>query len=87
MLARDLAAATIVYADLNAATTAHAALNIDNLSTVNVEFRDNAAEKVVVYSATLAGEDMNAVAKVVRRQLLVDMNNLTAQLTALDVTV
>lgn len=85
MRAEDLAEALALYSQLSEVKTVREGLAIENLSKVKVEFKDNSPEKNTIYSDSLAGEDLNDVAKVVRRQLLVDINNLTIQLEQLGV--
>jgi hypothetical protein len=83
--ASDLEVALSTYRDWVDITAIRNKLTVDQLSTVRVVFKDNTPEENVVYSANLSGNDLNDVAKVVRRQLLIDINNLAAQLDTLQV--
>ena len=83
--ASQLALALSTYKDWIDITTIRDKLTVENVSTVEVIFRDNTPQKSIIYSSSLTENDMVDVAKVVRRQLLIDINNLTIQLDNLGV--
>lgn len=83
--ASDLAVAFSTYKDWVNIKTIRDSLVIEVVGDVSLVFHDKTPEKKVLYSATLTENDLNEVAKVVRRQLLVDLNNLEIQLDALGV--
>lgn len=85
MQASDLAQALALYQQLTSTIETRNAVHIDNLSSCRIKFRDSTPEASEVYTIDLAGEDLNDVTKVVRRQLLVDINQLTVQLEQLGV--
>ena len=83
--ASQLALALSTYKDWVDITTIRDKLTVENVSTVEVIFRDNTPQKSIIYSSSLTENDMVDVAKVVRRQLLIDINNLAIQLDNLGV--
>ena len=83
--ASQLALALSTYKDWIDITTIRDKLTVENVSTVEVIFRDNTPQKSIIYSSSLTENDMVDVAKVVRRQLLIDINNLAVQLDNLGV--
>lgn len=83
--ASQLALALSTYKDWTDITTIRDKLTVENVSTVEVIFRDNTPQKAIIYSSSLTENDMVDVAKVVRRQLLIDINNLAVQLDNLGV--
>lgn len=83
--ASQLALALSTYKDWIDITTIRDKLTVENVSTVEVIFRDNTPQKSIIYSSSLTENDMVDVAKVVRRQLLIDINNLAIQLDNLGV--
>lgn len=85
MQASDLAQALSVYETLVRTKDIRDAVFIDKLSSVQLKFKSNEQPNNVVYAVELSGEDLNDVTKVVRRQLLVEINQLTTQLQQLGV--
>lgn len=85
MQASDLAQALSVYETLVRTQDIRNAVFIDKLSSVQLKFKSNTQPNNVVYAVELSGEDLNDVTKVVRRQLLVEINQLTVQLQQLGV--
>lgn len=85
MQASDLAQALSVYETLVRTKDIRDAVFIDQLSSVQLKFKSNTQPNNVVYAVELSGEDLNDVTKVVRRQLLVEINQLTIQLQQLGV--
>lgn len=85
MQASDLAQALSVYETLVRTQDIRNAVFIDQLSSVQLKFKSNTPPNNIVYAVELSGEDLNEVTKVVRRQLLVEINQLTIQLQQLGV--
>lgn len=83
--ASDLELALATYKDWVKIKTIRDALTVDTTGDVKVTFHDKSPEKETIYSATLTENDLDDVAKVVRRQLLIDLNNLEIQLNSLGV--